>query len=115
MALTIADTRIEKKIGLNKRRYVFTIDTIQNLDINFSGKFIELHHLWFSADITTSYVKLGQLPNFTYLILKGGGTTAIYYDFSLAPLIFRYSAWDLFVDPGGVLVDVIITLWYRLI
>ena len=113
MTLTIADTRVVEPIELTQLSREIYSDTLTLLGIIPLIQYFEIHQIEFSIDSTSGSVKLGQVDGLNYLILREGVTTAINYDFSSAPLLFAAIETDIYVDPGGILTDIFITLWYR--
>ncbi len=115
MTLTIADTNMLQPIELIERSDEIYQTVPYYMDIGRLGKLIELHQLLFSTTAVNSAVRLELQEGISYLILLGGGSTAIYCDFSDAPLLFPLQNRDIIIYPEGVLVKIDITVWYRLI
>ncbi|KKN10107.1 hypothetical protein LCGC14_1039900 [marine sediment metagenome] len=114
MTLTIADTRVIQPIELIERSDEIYQTTPYLIELGIVGRSLDLYQLLFSANVTNTVVKLGSALGIVYLILQGGGSTAIYCDFSDAPLLFPQYNPNILITPPDVLVKIDLTIWYRL-
>ncbi len=115
MPLTVANLTVVDNTALTQYSLEITSSGIVSLPINEAGKLIELHQMLFSMDSGAARVKLAQYNNLGYLMLRGGGVTASFSNFSNAPFVFPGVGEHLYVDGLGTNTKMVITVWYRLI
>ncbi|KKN10108.1 hypothetical protein LCGC14_1039910 [marine sediment metagenome] len=115
MPLTVANLTVVDNTALTQYSLETSSTLSVTLPINEPGKLIELHQVLYSGTVATGRTKLGQENGLAYILLKLNGVTAIFANFSNAPLVFPGVGEHLYVYAFGQTTLQAVTVWYRLI